>query len=111
MKIAVLDTGFSPKDEFQRDIRSGRLHWEDFVTRGKKPIDEDTSVQNQGHGTCIVELLLQILPAAEIYVARVVKTVNDDFESPEVARSVAGVCFHHLHVTVNDLELTCHATE
>ncbi|KAL6822099.1 hypothetical protein J3E69DRAFT_382661 [Trichoderma sp. SZMC 28015] len=69
IKIAVLDTGYDCESAFFHPrIRQRHLKgWKDLVASSKDPLDEN------GHGTHTVSLIMKVAPLADIYVARVAK--------------------------------------
>jgi hypothetical protein len=72
IKIAILDTGCNTDADFfstftADDERLDGDHWYDWVRNEARPIDE------HGHGTAIVTLMLRMVRNAEIFVARVAK--------------------------------------
>ncbi|CZR67281.1 uncharacterized protein PAC_17180 [Phialocephala subalpina] len=74
IKIAILDTGCNMHAEFfsfctdDEDRLEG--HWYDWVSNEPQPIDE------HGHGTALVTLMLRMVRNAEIFVARVAKNAE-----------------------------------
>ncbi len=84
VKIAVLDTGLDP---------AHRYRVKDYVgfTAASKDCEAEDLV---GHGTFVTDLLLQIAPNAEIYVARVFDGETGDGST---ASCVANVN-HHVSV-------------
>ncbi|OBS26151.1 hypothetical protein FPOA_00094 [Fusarium poae] len=88
--IAVLDTGYDPgavffanKDRLRRLRKSkDNYNWKDFVEKGgqDKPKDE------QGHGTHVLSVLMNVAPAADIFVARVAR---NNLDLQDSARNVA----------------------
>ncbi|KAI3325795.1 hypothetical protein HD806DRAFT_491247 [Xylariaceae sp. AK1471] len=72
IRIAVLDTGYDPGAIFfDRDRRSRLKDWKDYVERDRTIKDED------GHGTHVLSVLMQVAPAADIYVARIARGTPD----------------------------------
>ncbi|KAF5701633.1 peptidase S8 subtilisin kexin sedolisin [Fusarium globosum] len=73
IRIAVLDTGYDPGAIFfNRDRRRRLKSWKDFVELGQAtPKDEE------GHGTHVLSVLMQVAPAADIFVARVAKDTSE----------------------------------
>lgn len=74
VRIAVIDTGCDLKAPiFDVSGHESRLkgHWKDWLDESSRPLDQ------HGHGTEIVSLLLRILPNAEIFVARVARNQQD----------------------------------
>ena len=86
IRVAVIDTGCDVESEFFHGKRGRRLpqnSWKDFVNESVRPIDED------GHGTAMVSLVMNMAPQANIYVARVARRPLDLDESID---NVAKVC-------------------
>lgn len=83
IRIAVLDSGVDDTDSMIRAaVRSLRIKKRmSFV--GKDNDHQDT----YGHGTHVTRLLLQIAPAAEIYIAKICtgKLINEEF-MPGIAK-------------------------
>lgn len=78
VKIAILDTGYDANAPSLLDIPGAarRIHWKDFVSSkpglpSPKPVDQD------GHGTHLLTVILQMQCLADIYVARVSETSFD----------------------------------
>ncbi|KAF3001372.1 hypothetical protein E8E13_006595 [Curvularia kusanoi] len=72
-KIALIDTGYDP-ESFKENSRANRLgegHWKDFFDKSMFPIDED------GHGTSMLDLLMKVAPFADICVARIAHSNKD----------------------------------
>ena len=70
IKIAVLDTGYDETAAFIADdeVRRKRIAgWKDFSGTETKAVDQD------GHGTQVLSLVMKVAPAADIYVARIAK--------------------------------------
>jgi hypothetical protein len=81
-KIALIDTGYDPKS-FQENSRARRLginHWKDFFDGKACPLDED------GHGTSMLDLLMKVAPFADICVARIARS-NQDLGGPDIRTS------------------------
>lgn len=69
--MAVLDTGYDEDAAFFSRPRIDRIRgWKDFVNSSSTAIDES------GHGTHVVSLLMRVAPYADIYVARVARNIN-----------------------------------
>lgn len=87
IRIAILDTGYDPESILlHSQARSNRLkkgHWKDFVAGSMSPIDED------GHGSCVQSLVMQLAPFADIYVARIARR-SEGLETSEAR--IAKVC-------------------
>ena len=66
-KVALLDTGYDPNASFLAHPHKMRLkgHWKDFWEGQEHPNDDD------GHGTSMLSLILEVAPFADIYVARI----------------------------------------
>ncbi len=86
VRIAILDTGYD--DEaifFQVNARRRRLKgWKDFAANSETPVDEN------GHGTHTLALLMKVAPLADIHVARIAK---DRDGLREAGDSIAEVSF------------------
>ena len=69
VRVAVLDTGFDNETTFfDAPVRRRRVKgWRDWAESSGVPVDEN------GHGTHTVSLLMKVAPTADIYVARIVK--------------------------------------
>jgi hypothetical protein len=89
VKVAVLDTGFSPEHgNLPYDIDPGK--YKDFVDEA-----DDERRDLTGHGTTIARLILHVLDEVDLYVGRVFKsekTVDESFDLLEKV-TLAG----HLH--------------
>ena len=82
VKIAVLDTGVDLKHPFIRGaIRQKRIRkLKSFVTN-------DTSTEDRvGHGTHVANLLLEVAPDAQLYIAKIAssKDIPSYHKIPEV---------------------------
>ncbi|KAK3366753.1 peptidase S8/S53, subtilisin/kexin/sedolisin [Lasiosphaeria ovina] len=74
IRIAVLGTGYDPASAFFTDgARRRRIQkWKDLTTEnGQNARDED------GHGTYVLSLLMEVIPTADIYVARVARNASE----------------------------------
>lgn len=72
IRIAVLDTGYDPQAIFFDRDRTPRIKgWKDCVERDQIHKDDD------GHGTHVLSVLMQVAPAADIYVARIARSTSD----------------------------------
>ena len=82
IRIAVLDTGYDPNSAFfvDRDRKRRVKKWKDMTTA-----DAAIALDEQGHGTYVLSLLMKIIPSADFYVARVAR--NED----ELAGSTSNV--------------------
>lgn len=91
-RIAILDTGYDPEAAFlSRDVRR-RLqsaNWRDWVAQSKQPIDED------GHGTQIVSLLMKMAPLVDVVVARIARSSQDLASCDENIASVCALRVRH----------------
>lgn len=69
VRIAVLDTGYDDQAIFfQNSSRKRRIKkWRDWAENSDIPVDEN------GHGTHTVALVMKVAPTADIYVARIAK--------------------------------------
>lgn len=72
IRVAVLDSGYDEDSTFfQIPLRSRQVKgWKDFDGDSTDPIDQN------GHGSHTVALVMKIAPSAEIYVARVARDRN-----------------------------------
>ncbi|KAF4454857.1 hypothetical protein F53441_2727 [Fusarium austroafricanum] len=91
IRIVVLDTGYDPEAIFFEDKdRRRRLkrrsetgwigNWKDFVDDLPSPVDD------HGHGTHVLSVLMKVAPAADVFVARVAR---NDSELQTSAQNVA----------------------
>lgn len=73
IKIAILDSGCD--SQLQAKLTRGKVAagWKDFVNEGSIQW-----VDNSGHGTVVVSILIQIVKYAKIYVARVFDSKQAD---------------------------------
>lgn len=72
IRIAILDTGVDPTDNMIKGAASRIKERRSWI---KSPeLDKD----NYGHGTHVTRLLLQMAPAAEIYIAKISDTKHVD---------------------------------
>jgi subtilisin family serine protease len=70
VKIAVLDTGIDASHEFIKSVRRRIKDRKSFVR-------DDVSIEdNDGHGTHVAALLLDVAPDAEVYIAKVATHVE-----------------------------------
>jgi len=70
VKIAVLDTGIDTSHEF---IKGSRRRIKDR----KSFVKDDVSIEdNDGHGTHVAALLLDVAPDAEVYIAKVATDIE-----------------------------------
>ncbi|KAK8876780.1 subtilisin-like protein [Apiospora arundinis] len=69
IRVAVLDSGYDEESSFfQAPLRSRKVKgWRDFVGDSADPVDEN------GHGTHTVALVMKMAPSAEVYVARIAR--------------------------------------
>ncbi|KAK5167686.1 uncharacterized protein LTR77_007385 [Saxophila tyrrhenica] len=71
VKVAVLDTGYDPDASFFDRPRTDRIKgWKDWADGSEISVDES------GHGTHVVSLLMKVAPYADVYVARVARNVD-----------------------------------
>ncbi|KAF7552213.1 hypothetical protein G7Z17_g4462 [Cylindrodendrum hubeiense] len=71
--IAVLDTGYDPDAIFFGRERKMRLKgWKDYVEK-----DQSIQLDEDGHGTHVLSVLMKVAPAADIYVARIARNSPD----------------------------------
>lgn len=82
IRIAVLDTGIDPSDRMIKSAISRIIEKRSWVGPPGNYIDR------YGHGTHVTRLLLQMAPAAEIYVAKITENKNVD---PEDMSRIADV--------------------
>jgi hypothetical protein len=79
--VAVLDTGYDADSIFFTRPRLQRMKsWKDFAGNVNQPCDKN------GHGTSVVSMLMKIAPYADVYVARVAKSMED---LPMAAENIA----------------------
>ena len=85
-RIAILDTGYDTQATFfDNSARKGRMAgWIDYVSDSARPVDD------HGHGTRIVSLLMKLAPFADIFVARVAK---DSAHLEDCDENIASVSF------------------
>jgi hypothetical protein len=87
IRIAVLDTGYDPDALFFGRVRKRRIReWNDFVKK-----HEPNALDEDGHGTHVLSVLMQVAPAADIFVARVARNTQD---LQKAAGNVAKVSCH-----------------
>ncbi|KAK8071439.1 subtilisin-like protein [Apiospora hydei] len=69
VRVAVLDSGYDEDSTFfQTPLRSRQVKgWKDFAGESADPVDEN------GHGTHTVALVMKLAPTADIYVARIAR--------------------------------------
>lgn len=85
IRIAVLDTGYDPGAIFfNRDRRRRLKVWKDFVELG-----QGTPKDEEGHGTHVLSVLMQVAPAADIFVARVAKDTSELQHATETIAKVS----------------------
>ncbi|EJP63535.1 Peptidase S8/S53, subtilisin/kexin/sedolisin [Beauveria bassiana ARSEF 2860] len=73
IRIAVLDTGYDPDAIFFNRERKKRLKgWRDFTVKAQ-PVGKD----EDGHGTHVLSVLMQVAATADIYVARVARDTSE----------------------------------
>ena len=70
VKIAILDTGYSTTRRRKSTI-SHRVFYKDFLLNEDEDGNRNSWRDDVGHGTHSTSLLLNFVPDAEIYVARV----------------------------------------
>lgn len=85
IRVAILDTGYDAEAVFFGvSSRRQRLKgWMDCVDGLERPVDEN------GHGTHTVSLLMKVAPLADIYVARVAKDRGNLRAATENIRDVS----------------------
>ncbi|KAK8099657.1 subtilisin-like protein [Apiospora kogelbergensis] len=78
VRVAVLDSGYDEDSSFFLPlVRSRRVEgWKDFAGDSACPIDEN------GHGTHTVALVMKMAPTAEIYVARIARDRDSMSKAP-----------------------------
>jgi hypothetical protein len=75
-KVAVIDTGYDPRNPFFDDHRPRQKRIKDFQD-WTSPTPDNVAPDLHGHGTFVLSLLMRVAPCADIYVARVARTEND----------------------------------
>lgn len=86
-RIAILDTGYDPDAIFFNKHQKRRLKdWKDYVEKDQ-PFQKD----EDGHGTHVLSVLMKVVPAADIYVARVARNTHD---LQNATQNVAEVSLH-----------------
>lgn len=81
--VAVLDTGFDAESVFFTRPRRQRVKgWKDFAENREEPCDDS------GHGTSVLSVLMKVAPYADVYVARVAKSIED---LPRASNNIAEV--------------------
>ena len=85
IKIAVLDTGYDPKQEFfaSRDRRLRIKDWKDFVIQSDVPQDDD------GHACRVLSLVMKVAPMADVFVIRVAKNSDGLRQSSQIIANVS----------------------
>lgn len=91
IRIAVLDTGYDPNSTFfvNRTRRRRIQKWKDMTTA-----DTRAARDEHGHGTHVLSLLMKVIPAADVYVARVARNTDELADSTS---NVARVCHINTH--------------
>jgi Subtilase family len=95
-KIAILDTGIDPSHPFIAALWSKKRHsageerYFDFLSETESKTMQD----DFGHGTHVAGIFLQLVPFADLYVARVFR--NDKIDEKSTVR-VANVCDIHIY--------------
>lgn len=86
VKVAVLDTGLQLPEHLQAAyIDQGAIasaHCKSFCGA-----DADWNMDSDGHGTRVAEILLDVAPKAELYVAKVCQRQNDFISSSNAAKT------------------------
>lgn len=83
VRIAIIDTGIKPDDNYAQDM-AGNMY-RDFVDK------TNTAKQdNVGHGTDTVNLIFRVLKDPEIYVARVFEQTRPNEKTPELVAEASG---------------------
>lgn len=68
VRVAVLDTGYDGNATFFNKARKARIQGKkDFVNDSNDPMDEN------GHGSHTLALVMKVAPTADVYVARIAK--------------------------------------
>lgn len=89
VRIAVLDTGFQLDEALQANyIDAGRIVSASCKTFCSPEYDaSDWNDDTDGHGTYVGQIVLDVAPTAELYVAKVCRS-RKDFDSPTWATTV-----------------------
>lgn len=95
IRIAVLDTGYDPTTPFFSDrSRKRRIQrWKDMAAG-----DSESAVDEDGHGTHVLSILMKVIPVADFYVARVAPRRGDLVNSTENVAKV-GPCVSPTTIT------------
>lgn len=84
IRIAILDSGMDETDpKIRPAIKFGRIN----ALKNKNFVGKPEDLQDtHGHGTHVTRLLLEVAPAAEIYMGKICtgKMINDEF-MPKIA--------------------------
>jgi hypothetical protein len=85
VRIAILDTGYDDQTIFFENAQRRRRvkGWRDWAEKSETPVDEN------GHGTHTLALLMKVAPMADLYVARIAK---DRTSLKSAVNSVSEVC-------------------
>ena len=92
IRIAVLDTGYDPGSKFfDDDAKRARIRgWKDCAGNEEEEEEED-ALDEDGHGTNVVSLVMKVAPMADIYVARISRGREVESGGVRVITSVASV--------------------
>jgi subtilisin family serine protease len=80
-------------------------HWCDWVKNEAEPVDE------HGHGTALVTLLLRVVPNAEIFVARVAKNAQGLQDAEENIAKVTVLRIKAILLFTDNIQAIIHAAE
>ncbi|KAH6997701.1 peptidase S8/S53 domain-containing protein [Ilyonectria sp. MPI-CAGE-AT-0026] len=77
IRIAVLDTGIDPTDNMiKAAMKSSNMKSPRIISKRSWVGSDENCNDTYGHGTHVTRLLLQMAPAAEIYVAKITDNKN-----------------------------------
>ncbi|KAK8092843.1 hypothetical protein PG999_014430 [Apiospora kogelbergensis] len=79
VRVAILDSGYDEDSSFfLAPVRGRKVKgWTDFAGDSADPVDEN------GHGTHTVALVMKVAPAADIYVARIARDRDSMRQAPD----------------------------
>lgn len=73
MKLAIIDTGIDGSHPLLKNFQENGQIWSKSWIEG-----EPATVDHNGHGTHVAHSVLRVAPRAELYVAKVFKTGEED---------------------------------